>query len=54
MSDKVTSQAYNSVWQLRVDTWSSITDVTKRLSDATLPQDQRRFAWPVERKIRQA
>jgi hypothetical protein len=36
-------RAYNSVWQLRVDTWSSITDVTKRLSDATLPQDQRRY-----------
>jgi arginine decarboxylase len=34
-------RAYNSVWQLRVDTWSSIADVTKRLSDATLPQDQR-------------
>jgi arginine decarboxylase len=34
-------RAYNSVWQLRVDTWSSIADVTKRLSDAALPQDQR-------------
>jgi arginine decarboxylase len=34
-------RAYNSVWQLRVDTWSSIADVTKRLADATLPQDQR-------------
>jgi arginine decarboxylase len=34
-------RAYNSVWQLRVDTWSSIADVTKRLSDAAQPQDQR-------------
>src|SRR5437868_3794450 len=33
--------AYNSVWQLRVDTWSSIADVTKRLHDASLPQDRR-------------
>lgn len=23
-------RAYNRVWQLRVDTWSSIADVTKR------------------------
>jgi arginine decarboxylase len=33
--------AYNSVWQLRVDAWSSIADVTKRLHDASLPQDRR-------------
>jgi arginine decarboxylase len=34
-------RAYNSVWQLRVDTWSSIADLTKRLHDASLPQDLR-------------
>jgi len=34
-------RAYNSVWQLRVDTWSSIADVTKRLHDASLPHDKR-------------
>ena len=33
------AHVHNSVWQLRVDTWSSIAAVTKRLHDASLPQD---------------
>jgi arginine decarboxylase len=34
-------RAYNSVWQLRVDAWSSIADHAKRLSDPMLAPDGR-------------
>ena len=33
-------RAYNSVWQLRGDAWSSLADATKRLVEASLPADQ--------------
>ena len=29
-------RAYHSVWQLRVDVWSSIADLTKQLADPTM------------------
>src|SRR5947207_32892 len=32
MSDKVTSQAYNSVWQLRADAWSSLEETSSKLA----------------------
>ena len=35
------ARAYNSVWQLRVDVWSSIADLAKQLSDAALTPDGR-------------
>jgi arginine decarboxylase len=34
-------RAYTSVWQLRVDVWSSIADLAKRLSDPTMVPDSR-------------
>ena len=33
-------RAYNSVWQLRGDAWSSLADATKRLFETSLPADQ--------------
>jgi hypothetical protein len=30
-----------SAWQLRVDTWNSITDLARQLADATLAPDSR-------------
>jgi arginine decarboxylase len=33
--------AYNSVWQLRIDTWSALADLSKRLLDGALPDDER-------------
>ena len=33
--------AYTSVWRLRGDAWASLADVTKRLSDALTPDEQR-------------
>src|SRR5919109_4199133 len=35
------ARAYNSVWQLRVDVWSSIADLAKRLSDPALTREGR-------------
>jgi arginine decarboxylase len=34
------ARAYNSVWQLRGDAWSSLADATKRLFDTSLPANQ--------------
>jgi arginine decarboxylase len=34
--------AYTSMWRLRGDTWASLADVTRRLSDTFTPDDQRR------------
>ncbi len=33
--------AYTSMWRLRGDAWASLADVTKRLSDALTPDEQR-------------
>jgi hypothetical protein len=33
--------AYTSMWRLRGDAWASLADLTKRLSDALTPEDQR-------------
>ncbi len=33
--------AYTSMWRLRGDAWASLADLTKRMSDARTPQDQR-------------
>jgi hypothetical protein len=35
------SRRYSSIWQLRVDVWSSIADLAQRLSDPTQPPDGR-------------
>jgi hypothetical protein len=34
------ARAYNSVWQLRGDAWSSLADATKRLFESSLHADQ--------------
>ena len=46
----LSAHAYNSVWQLRVDAWSSIAGVTERLHDASLPQGKRAG---LERELRE-
>ena len=36
-----TLHAYTSMFRLRGDAWASLADLTKRLSDALTPEDQR-------------